>query len=39
MLRFNKEAQEVLSAFMAVEDWTECGENQMHQFVELLQKV
>lgn len=39
VLRYNKEAQEVLRAFMAVEDWTECGEKETQQFVELLQKV
>ena len=39
VLRFNKEAQEALAAFMRVKDWREEGEEQLQQFVELLQKV
>jgi putative heme iron utilization protein len=39
VLRFNKEAQGALAAFLAVDDWRECGEEKLQQFVELMKKV
>ncbi len=39
VLRFNAKAQEALEAFLRVEDWTECEEEELAALGALLQKV